>query len=417
MKHVKLSGKMTTWQTGQILPMALVLLAAAVFIIVPALFSAQISLGINRDVEKDTHGYYAAEAGIADAVWKFKTSNSPFTPSSAAGSYYPLSGTINGLNVQVKLLKYTYSNADNYFIESSALSGATIQAKIIALIIQSGSAGNNIFEQAVASLNGDITMSGGAKIISDDTSAGNYGNIYANGNVSVKPSAIVGGTSCPAQGKAYATGTVTVSTSGGACVGDAKSNQAPISYTLTISNFTGPADAGTNYTSQATSWKSGGPSTYNIGPGYVNGNVTIAGSNTVVLQGNLHVKGTLTIGGSGIVQGPYTIVADDKISISGGSSAQLVAGNIPFIITQSTHSTRAFYVNSVAVAAVIYAPNGGATISGGTPSPQGYNVYGSVIAKSVTISGSSTIKYLAGIHSETQIPGAGTGSMTSLAAV
>ena len=417
MKFRKWLQRVNLRQNGEILPMALVLLAAVIFVIVPGLFSAQVGLGVERDTEKDTMSYYAAEAGIADAVWKFKTypGTVPFTPTSAVGSYYNLSSTINGLTVQVTLLKYSYTNTNNYFIQSSSLSGTTTQARIIALITQTGSTGNNVFNEAAAALNGDINLDGSAEIISDNTSSGSYGNIYANGNVSVK-SAYVGGTKCPSYGTASATGTVT--TSGGGCVGSAVNNATPISYALTVSNFTAPADGGTNYTSQAASWSSSGPHTYYVGPGYVNGNVTIGGSNTVVLQGNLHVTGTLTITNSAVVKGAFTVISDGALNISGAASAALAAGNIPFFITtvaDTTGKNPTYAVTiggSAEIVAVIYAPNGTASLSGGVGS-DGYNVYGSVIAKSVSVH-SMVIKYLTGVHSETQIPGAGTGGTASL---
>jgi hypothetical protein len=418
MKFSKWGNRVDSRQNGEILPMALVLLAAVIFVIIPGLFAAQVALGVDRDTEKDTRSYYAAEAGISDAVWKFKTypGTAPFTPTSSVGSSYNLSNTINGLTVQVALLKYSYTNTNNYFIQSSALLGTTTQAKIVALITQSGSTGNNVFNEAVAALNGDISMDGGAKIISDNSSSGNYGNIYANGNVTVK-SAYVGGTKCPSSGIASATGTV--STTGGGCVGTAVNSAKPVSYALTVSDFSAPADAGTNYTSLSASWGSGGSTYNNIGPGYVQGNLTIAGSNIIVLTGNLHVKGSLEITAGAQIKGPYTVISDGNLAIDGGSSAILASGNIPFFITTVSDTgghNPTYAVNiggSSAIAAVIYAPNGTAYLSGGTNTPPGYNVYGSVIAKSVYIH-SMTIEYMTGIHSESQIPGAGTGGTASL---
>ena len=361
--------------------------------------------------------YYAAEAGIADAVWKFKTypGTVPFTPTSAVGSYYNLSSTINGLTVQVTLLKYSYTNTNNYFIQSSSLPGTTTQARIIALITQTGSTGNNVFNEAAAALNGDISLDGSAEIISDNTSSGSYGNVYANGNVSVK-SAYIGGTKCPSYGTASATGTVT--TSGGGCVGSAVNNAAPISYALTVSNFTAPADGGTNYTSQAASWSSSGPHNSLCRARICQRKCDYRGINMVVLQGNLHVTGTLTITNSAVVKGAFTGSIRWRVEHKRSGVAVLAAGNIPFFITtvaDTTGKNPTYAVTiggSAEVVAVIYAPNGTASLSGGVGS-DGYNVYGSVIAKSVSIH-SMVIKYLTGVRSETQIPGAGTGGTASL---
>ena len=99
MKWNDRTGRNRRRQAGEILPMALVLLAAAIFVLVPALFATQIGLSVNRETEKDTLSYYTAESGIADALWKFKTGNSPFTPSSAVGSYYDVINKVNGMNM------------------------------------------------------------------------------------------------------------------------------------------------------------------------------------------------------------------------------------------------------------------------------------------------------------------------------
>lgn len=400
------TGKRIGWQIGQILPMALVLLAAAVFIIVPGLFAAQIALGVNKDTEQNLRGYYAAEAGIADAMFKFKTGNAPFSAGSAEGSYYVLSSTMNGMNVRVTLLKHSLiNNIDNYFIQSSALVGTDNHATIIALI-KSGTARNKIFDQAVVSLNGDITMGPGpCRITSDSTKSGNYGNIWANGNISINGGTV--GLEC--KGIASATGTISVSQWNG-CVGTSSPNQTePILYNITISDFTVPAIGGVNYTGLAMSrWKSGGPATYTVGPGFVNKGVTIGGSNTIELTGNLYIQGDLTIIGSAMIKGPYSIITDGDFTVSGGATSMLTEGNIPFIIVQGDSVG---ILNSTAVAAVIYAPDAVASVSGDT-NAIGYNLYGSLIAKSVTISDSTTIQYMTGIYSEAQIPGTQAGNTT-----
>jgi hypothetical protein len=389
-----------------ILPLALILLVAAILIVVPGLGFMYSLLTINSNAQQDVAAYYAADSGIQALYWYWNKN-----PNNITITYLPtILNPINGMTVTVAAVdsQAPDKSYDNYTITSSAASGGKTRAKVIALV-HVPAPGNNIFNEAAAALNGNITMTGAPSIISDSTSTGNYGNIYANGNVTVT-GGYVGGTSCSsAKGTASATQTAYINSCCGGCAGNSVSNAAAISYTLTISNYTGPADNGTAYsTSQATSWANGGPATYYIGPGWVNGNVTFGGANTIILQGNLHIKGTLTVGGSALVEGPYTIVADGNISIGGGSTTQLVKGNIPFIITQSTDSAKAFYDNSAAISAIIYAPNGAADIEGGTPS-SGYTVYGSVIAKSMTIAGSATIEYLTGIHSETQIPGSGLG--------
>ena len=392
---------MAVKERGMILPLALILLVAAILIVVPGLGFMYSLLTINSNAQQDVAAYYAADSGIQALYWYWNTKNSniPNIPA--------IPNPINGMTVTVAAVdsQAPDKSYDNYTITSSAASGGKTRAKVIALV-KVPAAGNNLFNQAAAALNGNITMSSNAKITSDSTSTGNFGNIYANGNISLQDISEVGGTSCPGKGIPSATGTVT--TTGLACSGTPVAGAAPVSYTLTISNFTTPADAGTNYTSQAANWSSG-TNTYNIGPGFTTSDVTIAGNNVVVLQGNLHVKGNLTIGGNAVVKGPYTVIVDGNLTVSGNSSAALAAGNIPFIICSGTSVNIGGSGGNVAIAAVIYAPNAAATVAGNPNSSYGYSVYGSVIAKSLTISGNAVIEYLNGIHSETQIPGAGLG--------
>lgn len=67
----------------------------------------------------------------------------------------------------------------------------------------------------------------------------------------------------------------------------------------------------------------------------------------------------------------------------------------------------------MAISAVIYAPNAAATVGANPNSSYGFSVHGSVIAKSVYVTGNAVIEYLTGVHTETQIPGAGQGGTTT----
>lgn len=513
-------------QLGMVLPMALILMVIASIIIVPGLAAMQSFMIINSDTEQNTMAYYAADAGVADCIWKYKYGTAPTVS-------YTLNN-INGMNVDVTLLPQ--STAQNFFWQSSAPSGLTSRAKVVIGVTQTGAQGNDIFDKAAVSLDGDITMSGGCKVVSDDifivyycdaawtrsfttitcsavttpretgvyydlgksskmvmTAAAGVGNlayrntgtkdispykyisawiyssvalnlgdlqfkiatntalggtvesinipaipantgtrvlltigtpanfssldsigiyqavdkgaftlyvdnviatnnlsmngdIYANGNISIQPSAIVNGT-------ASATGTISVNTGGGAIVWGTQTPSAP-TYTpqaINIQSYidlaTGPGS--THYTSWP-GWTSG---THNLGPAYFDTSISIGGSNTIVLTGDIWVNGTLTITGGALVKGPYTIVANE-ITVSGGSSVMLAKGNVPLMISQYGD----FHIsNSAQIAAIVYAPNGQVHISGGV-GPNGYNLYGAAVGKSVLMEGSTQIKYLSGIR-------------------
>jgi hypothetical protein len=380
-------------EPGMILPLALILLVAATLIVIPGLGFMYSLLSINTTAQQDQAGYYAADAGISAVYWYWMkdSTNAP---------NYPTIPNVNGMTVQITQLAHNWPadhSYDNYTIQSVALQGSKPRATVVAFF-QVPAPGNNIFNQAATSLNGTITMSGGAKVISDGKIPGNNGNIYADGNIKVDPSASVAGV-------ATATGTLTVDTGGGAHVGAGSSGgAAPISYTVDVQSFinqaTGPGS--THYASNPVP----GYGTFTFpGPANITGDLTIGGSVTVHLKGTTYCTGNLHIGNSGIVDGAYTIVCGGTLTIDGSANANLAAGNIPFIICQGTTVTVG---GSGQTAAVIYAPNAAATISG-----SGY-IYGALIAKKIDIVGSGTIKYLSGIHSETQIPGAGLGGAATL---
>jgi len=147
----RITASLKKGQSGMALPMALVLMVVASLIVVPSLWAVQSLLTINSDVSKDTMAYYAADAGIADLVWKYKYGIAPT-------SSYTVNN-VNGMNVDVSLVK---TSGQDYYWMSSAPSGPASKAQVVVHVRQTGSQGNNVFDQAVASLNGDITMSGGA---------------------------------------------------------------------------------------------------------------------------------------------------------------------------------------------------------------------------------------------------------------
>ncbi|RPJ64295.1 MAG: hypothetical protein EHM12_00005 [Dehalococcoidia bacterium] len=65
------------------------------------------------------------------------------------------------------------------------------------------------------------------------------------------------------------------------------------------------------------------------------------------------------------------------------------------------------------ISAIVYAPNGKAYLSGGS-GPDGYSVWGSVVARNLLMDGSTSIQYLSGIHTMSHIPGPGIGGTANL---
>ena len=78
-------SKVIKSESGQALPIVLVLLVLGGLLISPCLSYAATSLNSGGVIEKNTKGLYAADTGIEDALWKLKTPDSYSYPYS-----YPL---------------------------------------------------------------------------------------------------------------------------------------------------------------------------------------------------------------------------------------------------------------------------------------------------------------------------------------
>jgi len=218
------------------------------------------------------------------------------------------------------------------------------------------------------------------------------GDIFANGACNIAGTV---------RGDASATGAIIVNQWNGKLWGTATPNApAYVPQDIPVANYISEAMAGPLYSAPPT-W-----GTIYIGPGHYNGDVTFGGSLTVYIQGPIYASGSINIANSAVVSGAYPIVAENNVTISGAARAQLDEAAVPLIIARNGDISVS---GSSAASAMLYAPNGTATISGGTPSPPGFNVYGSVVAKDVNMSGSTTIKYMTGLRTLPWPPGWGLG--------
>jgi hypothetical protein len=383
---------------GQALPLALVLLAAAVFIIVPGLFASQIALGVNRNTEQDSRGYFAAEAGLADALWRFKSTTPPFTPGSPAGSNYSITGTINGATVKVTLLNHVNNGGvDYYYVQSVATIAPSSVSTVISTITQQGGQGTSIFNQAVVSLGGDIAMSGSAQIGSDDTSISS-GDAYANGKI-YNPAGKFG----PAiAGNASATGTIDnhISVSG-----TSKTPAAALTTpALDVSSYQQQAQQGqtvASFNKSSGTWNLGGPGN----PGYITGDLQLTGTATAVITGTVYVGGKITMSSGAIIRGGNTLVSDGDITLNGNASGELPKGTTPLVISVNGNVTVS---NGAKLSAIVYAPNGLISLKGsGT-------VWGATVGKSISMVGGSQVVYETSVRGWTQLPGSGQGVVTSM---
>lgn len=135
-----------------------------------------------------------------------------------------------------------------------------------------------------------------------------------------------------------------------------------------------------------------------LGPKKIDGNLSISGGGTLILTGTLWVTGDITLGGGGTIKlaSSYgsddgVIIADGNISISGGGHATGSGTDGSYLMMLSnSYSDNAVTVSGGAGAVVVYAPDGGISISGGASLKEatGYKIY---------VSGGSSITYESGL--------------------
>jgi len=94
-------SKVIKSESGQALPIVLVLLVLGGLLVAPCLSYAATSLNSGGVIEKNTKGLYAADAGIEDALWKLKT------PDSYSYPYHYELADVNGLSVTVLIDQIT----------------------------------------------------------------------------------------------------------------------------------------------------------------------------------------------------------------------------------------------------------------------------------------------------------------------
>ncbi|MBM3143275.1 MAG: hypothetical protein FJ005_09605 [Chloroflexi bacterium] len=99
MKLLKKIKRILGSERGQALPMALILLVLGGFLVIPTLSLTATNLNANRIVEQNTLELYAADAGVADALWQLN--NAGLKPYKE----WQLPELVNGGTVNVTLSK------------------------------------------------------------------------------------------------------------------------------------------------------------------------------------------------------------------------------------------------------------------------------------------------------------------------
>jgi hypothetical protein len=294
-------------EAGFALPMALVLMLLGSFLVAVSANLAATTLKGNIVVEQRTEGFYAADAGIEDVVWKFKNDQDPFDEGP-----YELSETLNGMTVTVEQFELPEQTADGtvYTVKSTARLNGEIKGEIIAELV-GGSDFTWFFDAAITSAQ-DVTLKPGTVIIGDVV----YGDDISN------------------------QGTVD-----GEIINDPDISDKWPSAAFLSNYYYSMVDDLVPYPSDEIMISGTQCNPTVIGPLYRNGNLTFKGSGWARIDGIVYVTGTLTVnptGGCDIDLNGKTIYSAYYNNCSGnaiyigpktklwGSGCIIAVGNISF---------------------------------------------------------------------------------------
>jgi hypothetical protein len=343
-------------ESGFILALALVMLVMGSVIIVPSMSTASNMLRINRLSETNTAATYAAEAGIADVMWKFNNNQNPTFP-------YTLPNPVNGLTVTISEAKPAEADAFavTYTLDSAASQQTQVKGRVMLQIVHV--TGASPFYYGLVSLNGDITMSNSAMVYS--TPAG-HGDVFANGNIHAYNSSQIAG-------NAAATGTIDSSH----VTGTSSPHQPAKDFQdMDMTWYTQQANSGGYITGNL---NLSNVSNYQLGPKHITGNLYISGTSTVRLNGVVWVDGTIAIANSSRINGTSYLVANGNISMSNTATTP----DNPTFISNNGNIT----LSNSAIIGSLYAPNGSVSIA------NSMTVNGSIVAKSISMANSAKVNY------------------------
>ena len=365
-------------ESGQVLVIAVILLAVGSLLVVPTLNLASTNLNYHRTIEENTLETYAADSGVQYAICKLGNNQEAF-------GQEPLSSEVNGrtVNVAAELM-----GNNVYKITSVATSDSGSSTTIESYVEIS----NSLFEYVVASTEGEMKITGSALITSDPD--GGDGDIYANGDIKLTGSATI-------DGDAVATGDIKITGSGSILGVQTPGFDPPLDFPSSgeiedmALEYKTEAELGGIHSGDYTI---SGAGTYYLGPLHITGKLSISGTAHVILGGTVYVDDKIAISGFYQIVGPGTLISEGKVDLSGATGERLALENLPVIMSVNDKITIS---GSDEISAVLYAPNDIVHLTGSG------GLYGAAIGQSVSITGSGPITYATGLTERTDLPGGG----------
>jgi hypothetical protein len=316
-------------QSGMVMPMVMMIMVLALCIVAPGLVAAGTTAKVNRELESSTMAYYAAKAGMEDALWKFKVI--------PVGEIPGLTNlTVNGMTVERSL--NTSALGENYHVVTSiAKLNGVEKAKIFAEVKvtyipytpftpASTAVTGYPFRYAIASTGGSVTISNNVYVHSPNHIA----DVFAKGGILDASSAFIEsvlGTGYYLQGKEIGSDDAFT---GGCLPGDSNATFQQIDESWYLLRAQRPDQdhpdmLGGHWPAspEPASWPDITPS--QLGPlgqtTYTASNVTLGGvGNNTYINGNLSISGNVQLRGVVWVNG--NIIIDGDIGTSENSMEQ-----------------------------------------------------------------------------------------------
>lgn len=359
-------------ESGQALILALAMLALGSLIIVPTLNLASTNLKYNQLIERETFEAYSADSGVDYGLCEVYNNPVAYQETPLQESFVMNNRTVN---VTVEYMPVMGA----YKITSTATSASDRSTTIESYIIIDVGLFGNAF-----ACDGNLSIS--QTQLTGDASC----DVFANGNISLMQSTV--------DGDVTAAGTVTKTQS--TVTGEINQHVPTVEFPVIDPqpHIDAALEGGT---CGSISWTF---KNQTLGPKYINGNLTITGSD-VELQGTVYVTGHVEISMASEITGFGDIVAAGYIRMSQSGFVVDNPDTLPLVMSLNSYINLTQMLGYLGgIQAVLYAPNGTITLIQS-------NVYGAVAADSISVS-QSQIFYPATLKGRADLPGAGLKSIS-----
>jgi len=356
-------AKVSRDERGFILPFVLVVFAVGVLLLLPMMGQAHTGLHGSSATETKAEELHAADFGVEDALhWLLHEDPEDLRYVEASPGVWELDvpyDSVNGASVAVTIEE----SGDDLLVTSTATSptGVTTVTALVSVDSESTGGFPNVFENAVTSIDGDVSISGGSQVYSDPRDPAE-GDVFCGGTLYVSPSASIEGSvyaetgismgwSTNVSGDASTPGTITQPSGQDFVAGEnyeGAPNEDPpvltedevnnvVSTTLTETDFEAftPGPVTRSGTWKLKWWPA--PDPYYPSDEYIQQDLDINTGASITWGGSVYVGDELKVNGSGATftfEGPVVVMGDvtlqnghvifeDSLWVADGSSLNM----------------------------------------------------------------------------------------------